>query len=159
MEFFNFFINLTNPRHWFNTEPGQPSFIFAVFAGFYLVAIVVAAYVRWRRKSLFFGDGLNNRIANQATEIVLWIAGVALFLIAMRYLNVPFLATPFLFYIAFLVTLAFIGYGIWYVTQRYPRLRVAYELEAEKLRYLPNPRRQKPAPPHRPARQRATAKR
>ncbi len=156
---FDIFANLANPRHWFNPEPGQPSSLFLFFGAISLIVLVAAAYIRARRRILFAGDGLKIRIAARATEVALWIAGTALFLIIMRYGNVPYLATPILFYLTFLTALGAIGYAVYYFTKRYPIQRAAYDAQMERQRYLPGNRRSRASAPPRDARRRVTSRR
>lgn len=155
----NVFADLTNPRHWFNTEPGQPGPEFLVLLAFSFVVLVVAFVVNRRRRQLFAGDGLKMRIAGRASEIAMWISGVMLFLAIMRYGNVPYLATPILLYLTVLTGVGFIGYGIYYMTQRYPLKREAYLQQLERQRYLPAPGRARVTAAARLPRKRAVAKR
>lgn len=156
---FDIFANLVNPKHWFNPEPPPPSILFAVFLFVGVLATAVLAYIRVKRRVLFMGDGLKIRLAARFTEIGLWLFGSWLFLIAMRYLRVPFLATPILMYMTTLALLAFGGYLLYYFTQKYPQQRTYYEAQAERARYLPGARRPRAASPARPDRRRSAAKR
>jgi len=155
---FDIFANLVNPRHWFNPEPGAPTPIFLAFAVVGLVVFVLAATIRWRRRLLFAGDGLKIRLAKRGSEIALWLSGISLFLILMRYARVPYLSTPILFYLTVLTALGFIAFGIYYFTQRYPLARAEYEAQRERARYLPTPRRGRSSSP-RASRQHAAARR
>lgn len=149
----------TTADYWFTTPTGSPgSYYLALTVGLG-VLFVVSALVYWRRAKLAPNNAIMRRLLRRVSKAGLWLAGIGLFLAAMRWAQVDFLSVPFLMLLLILSMIATVGYFVYDLSERYPM--AVYRLqEAQYLRrYRPEPRRQAEPVRARPAKLRGKRRR
>ncbi|MEW6232601.1 MAG: hypothetical protein AB1566_09865 [Chloroflexota bacterium] len=86
-------------------------------------------------------------------------SGLGLLLLGFANWQTPLLSHPLLMNLLLAAIVGFVGYGVYFYRQRYPKMLETYELEERKKKYMPKPKAAKPSPPASPPRKKKAKKR
>ncbi len=129
--------------HLLDSFPGPPSPIYLVAAVVFLIWTSASLYVYYFRRKVFAGNGALIGMATKFGPYAIAIGVIGLFLLAMRYLGIPYISVRFLLYLTMLAAIGYVGFLIYYLVRRYPS-RLAEVRAAEiRRRYAPERKRGK----------------
>jgi len=127
-----------------------------LFAAIGLAAAFSYFYLSQR---VFREHRLNARLAEILALAGALASGLGLLLLGFASWQTPGLSHPLLMNLLLAAILGFVGYGVYFYLQRYPKMLESYELEEKKKKYMPKPKAVKPSPPASPPRKKKAKKR
>ena len=134
---------LLNTGHWFEILPGPPSPFYLVVVAAFLAWTATSVYLYSFRRKTFLGNGALIGVVARFGPYAIAVGITGLFLLAMRFVEFPYLSMRFLLYLTILSAIGYLGFLVYYMYRRYPN-RVA-EVRAHDLRrrYAPERKRRK----------------
>lgn len=121
-----------DPGHWFEAFPGPPGPLYLVLVVFFVIWTVISLYLYTFRRTVFAGNGALIGMAARYGRYAIAIGLVGLFLLAMRYLGIPYLSVRALLVATILAAIGYVAFLVYYMIYRYPA-RLA-EVRAHDLR-------------------------
>lgn len=155
-------MNLFTSQNLFSAPPSNPPVAFAVMTAAFGVLFLLSLLAYWQRSRLSRTNAVLRRYIRRAAKAGMWTAGMALFLAAMRYLQVDYLDMPIWIYLDVLLILAIVGYFVYDRSENYPLAIWRLQESHTQRQYRPAPRqRSEPqrARPVRPGRTRGKRRR
>lgn len=113
------FQNLWSTRYLSDDPSGTPSAFFAVLTAFFALLMIASIIAYVRRRKLSRGITPRRHLIRNVAKAGMWISGTGLFLAIMRYVNFQYLDARWLMYALGLITIAYVGYVTFYLSERY----------------------------------------
>jgi len=135
------------------TPTDNPSNFFLALTIGFVILFIVSAFVYWRRAKLVPENPVKRRFVRRLAEAGLWTAGIGLFLAAMRFAQVDYVAWPLWMYLLLCTMIGIVAYFVYDASERYPL--AVWRLQESNLerRYRPmskpRPEPQRPRPKNR----------
>jgi hypothetical protein len=126
---------LIDPSRWFQPFPEAPGALYIVVAVAFIIWTIASILVYMRRRQLFAGNGALIGIVTRFGPYAITIGAIGLFLLAMRYLGVPYISIRFLLYVTVLAAIGYLGFLVYYLRWRYPSRLAAVRAEELRRRY------------------------
>ena len=114
------FGSLFSTRYLTTDETQLPGVWFDVYTWLLALVFVVALYVYLRRRPLSRGVTPRRHFLRNTAQSLMWICGVALFFCVMRYVEFQYLDYRIFSYIVVLGAIAYAGYLVFFLSERYP---------------------------------------
>jgi hypothetical protein len=127
---------LDDPR---SVDSGIYLFILGFFALVFLVGLVLALLP----DRLARGNRLHRSLYARYGAWMAWLGGTGLFVIGLRYVNVPLFSKRLWTIVNLIAILAVLVHFIWYRIRRYPDELADYEDEQRRRRHINPPRRRR----------------
>ncbi len=128
---------------WFTPFPGPPGPLYLVATGAFLIWTIASVGLYAGRRRFFAGNGALIGMATRFGPYGIAIGVVGLFLLAMRYLDFPYLDARFLLYLTILAAIGYLGFLAYYLRRRYPARLAAVRAEELRRRYTPPARKKR----------------
>lgn len=114
------FTSLFSTRYLLDDPTGFPGIFFDIFTALLIVVLAASIYVYINRRKLAGGVTPKRHLYRNVAQAGMWFSGTALFLAAMRYVQMPYLGKRLLIYIWFLALVLYLGYLTNYLSEHYP---------------------------------------
>jgi hypothetical protein len=126
---------------------------------FVAIGLAAAFSYFYLSQRVFREHRLNARLTEILALAGALASGLGLLLLGFASWKTPLLSHPLLMNLLLAAIVGFLGYGVYFYRQRYPKMLETYELEERKKKYMPKPKAAKPSPPASPPRKKKAKKR
>ena len=99
---------------------GFPGVFFDIYTGILAVLFLGALFVYIRRRPLSKGFTPRRHLLRNVAQSVMWITGLGLFFAIMRYIGLTYVDMRFYSYVVILIGVAYVGYLVYQLSERYP---------------------------------------
>lgn len=133
-------MHVLDGNYLFTTPMQAPTgFFVAVSAGF-IVLLLASTFSYWRRLKLAPHNPVMRRFIRRVAYAGVWYAAIGIFLVIMRYIELPYLGMPILMYLLILAMIVSVAFYVYDYSERYPlAVWKLQETHAER-RYRPTSR-------------------
>ena len=133
-------MNILNGNYLFQTPAQSPSGVFtALTVGFGLL-LVLGAIVYWRRNKVARNNPVLRVFIRRVSQAAMYYSVVGLFLAAMRYLSVDYLAMPIWMYLLLLCMIVSVSYYVYQFMVHVPVALWKIQQNQVERRYRPTAR-------------------
>jgi hypothetical protein len=150
-------VNLFSSQNLFTAPATNPPVAFGIMTGAFAAIFLISVIAYWQRSRLARNNAILRRLIRRAAKAGMWTAGIALFLAAMRYLQVDYIDMPIWIYLDVLVMIFIVGYFVYDRSENYPLMMWRLQESHAQRQYRPAPRPR--SEPHRARPVRARGKR
>jgi hypothetical protein len=117
--------------------------IYLFILGFFGVIFLLGLVLSLMPDRLSGGHRLHRQLFARYGGWAAWLGATGLFVIALRYVNVPLFSKRLWTLVDLVAILAVAGYALWYRFARYPDDLADYEEDQRRRRYVPTPGRRR----------------
>lgn len=128
---------------WFSSFPGPPGWLIPIALIVFILWTLTSCVVYFRRRQIFRGNGALIGMGTRFGWYAISIGLIGLFLVGMRYAQIPYLDMPFLLALDCVAGLSFLGFLVYYRWRHYPARRAQVQAHELRRRYAPERRRRK----------------
>jgi Na+/glutamate symporter len=124
----------------FDTTPPAPPGLFVALPVAFAVLLLLSVLAYWRRARLAPENPVLRRLIRRVAKAGMWIAGIGIALVAVRYAQIDYLEAPVLIVLLFLATIAVVAYFVYDLSERYPLAVWKLQESHVERRYRPPPK-------------------